>query len=224
MNRNRLKRWMGYGAVVLLCSASPLWAEEDNDTTESTVTTSTTETEVVAPAEPAAPTVITLTPDATPVKAAPPKAIPVAELVVVPHPLRSDYYIGHRFFEEKGGGWGWVKRPSESWSSAMWVALKEDPFHDNGGVVAPFRKLGKRSADQDYEYKLYGTFAPYSAYDPHLDEKMAVFVLEGYESLGEAKPLERKPGPPGRFSRSHRSHASSRASSPIITDRENDAF
>lgn len=130
-------------------------------------------------------------------------------------------YVGHRYYEEKGGGWGWIKLEGDSWGSAKWVALKEDPFR---GILIPSRKMGGRSADQDYEYKFTGYFFNKDAYDPHLDETMPIFVIESYQSLGPAKPLERKPGPPMRFTRSKKSRSSSREDRPIIQSPDSDSF
>ncbi len=180
-----------------------------------------------APA-PAATTEATPAPQATPTTPAP--AAPVARPVAVPVPAPRAVpvvvnqappakrfgdgvtYIGHRYFEEKGGGWGWIKKEGDSWGSAKWVAIQEDPLR---GILIPSRKMGGRSADQDYEYKLTGCFSDKIAYDPHLDETMPVFVLESYQSLGPAKPLDRKPGPPMRFTRSKKSRASSREDRPV---------
>lgn len=176
-----------------------------------------------APAEsaPAAPRpVATPTAPATPAPRpaattpAPRPAVPVVLNQAPPAKRFGDgvTYIGHRYFEEKGGGWGWIKKEGDSWGSAKWVALQEDPIR---GILMPSRKMGSRSADQDYEYKFTGVFSEKEAYDPHLDETMPVFILESYQSLGPAKPLDRKPGPPMRFTRSKRSRSSSREDRPV---------
>lgn len=132
------------------------------------------------------------------------------------HTNGTTVYMGHRFIDPQGGeGWGWVKKDNGdgSWSSATWVALQETP----GVAVAPHRKLMKADEDNDWEFKFWGHFATYKAYDPHLDEQLPVFVLEGYEVVGQGNPLNNKVGPPGRIQ--HRpSGASSRSSSPIQTD------
>jgi hypothetical protein len=75
----------------------------------------------------------------------------------------------------------------------------------------------KNDADADWEYKFWGHFATYKAYDPHLDEQLTVFVLDGYEVIGQGNPLTLKIGPQGRIQ--HRpSGASSRPGSPILSD------
>ncbi|MCE0522679.1 MAG: hypothetical protein LV480_07190 [Methylacidiphilales bacterium] len=123
-------------------------------------------------------------------------------------------WIGHRLVDEVGGqGWGWVKKSGASWGSAKWIALQETP----GLAVAPHRKLVKADADLNWEFKFWGKFATYKAYDPRLDEQLPVFVLQGYEVIGPAAPLDIKVGPPDRIQ--HRpSGASSRENRPILSD------
>jgi hypothetical protein len=123
-------------------------------------------------------------------------------------------WIAHRLIDDVGGqGWGWVKKNGAGWGSARWIALQETP----GLAVAPHRKLVKADGDLNWEYKFWGRFASYKAYDPRLDEQLPVFVLAGYEVIGPAAPLDIKVGPPDRIQ--HRpSGASSRDSRPILSD------
>ena len=123
-------------------------------------------------------------------------------------------WIGHRLIDPMGGqGWGWVKKSGDDWGSAKWIALQETP----GLVVAPHRKLVKADADLDWEFKFWGKFTSYKAYDPRLDEQLPVFILQGYEVIGPEAPLDIKVGPPDRIE--HRpSGASSRDSRPILSD------
>ncbi len=136
---------------------------------------------------------------------------PVAKAVKVPAPRRHfdlpqpanpadvQDYIGHRYYEDTidSGGWGWIKRPTDTWSHGRWVTLRETPSL----APAPYRALGGgRTADQNYEYKLRGYFAPYQAYDPHTDEMLDVFVLLSCEPIGPAEPLSIRTGPDTRKS------------------------
>lgn len=124
------------------------------------------------------------------------------------------YWIAHRLIDPMDGqGWGWVKKKGAGWDSAKWIALQETP----GLAVAPHRKLVKHDMDLNWEYKFWGRFASYKAYDPRLDEQLPVFVLQGYQVIGPAAPLDIKVGPPNRIE--HRpSGASSRDSRPILSD------
>jgi hypothetical protein len=127
---------------------------------------------------------------------------------------KAEEFVGHRFYEEKGSAWGWIKRPQEPWSKALWAVLKEKP----GVHETTWRRLGSASADHNHQYKLTGFFENKVAYDPQKDERMAVFVVQGYESLGAAEPPKRKPGSPDRFAKSKKSGASSRRDRPMPDD------
>ena len=111
--------------------------------------------------------------------------------------LFQPHFIGHRYFKAKSGAWGWVKRPEETWAQARWVAIKETPRQ----YTVPDRGMENPEADHDFEYRLLGRFAGYGVYDPHWDEVVDVFIIEGYESLGEVAPLEIKPGAAAQGSR-----------------------
>ena len=124
---------------------------------------------------------------------------------------KAEEFVGHRYYEEKGSAWGWVKRPQEPWSKALWTVLKEKP----GVHETTWRHLGGASADHNHEYKLTGFFENKVAYDPQKDERVAIFVVQGFESLGAAQPLNRKPGAPDRFAKSKKSGASSRPDRPM---------
>ncbi len=123
-------------------------------------------------------------------------------------------WIGHRLIDPDGGqGWGWVRKNGDNWGSAIWIALQESP----GLAVAPHRKLVKAEGDLNWEYRFWGKFASYKAYDPRLDEELPVFILQGYEVVGPKNPLSLKVGPPDRPQ--HRpSGASSREGRPILSD------
>ena len=126
----------------------------------------------------------------------------------------NDYWIAHRLIDPDGGqGWGWVRPAGHSWGDAKWIALQETL----GVAVAPHRHLQKPDMDANWEFKFWGKFAGYKAYDPRLDEQLPVFILQGYEVLGQAAPLTVKVGPPGRIEHAP-SGASSRDDRPILSD------
>jgi hypothetical protein len=124
------------------------------------------------------------------------------------------FWVAHRGIDDVGGmGWGWIRPSDGDWGDGKWIALQETP----GLAVAPHRRLVSASADNNWEFRFWGHMAPYKAYDPHLDELLPVFVLQGYQVLGLANPLTNKMGPPNRIQ--HRpSGASSRPGRPILSD------
>ncbi|WP_155996497.1 hypothetical protein [Verrucomicrobium sp. 3C] len=122
----------------------------------------------------------------------PPQQAP--EPLTPPPGIQVEEFVGHRSYDKDGSGWGWVKRSNEPWSAARWVVFEETP----GGVVAPWRLLlnKKRTSDNDFEYRLRGYVAPFTVYDPHTDEFLAVFVPERVELIGPAAAPPEHPGPP----------------------------
>jgi hypothetical protein len=125
-----------------------------------------------------------------------------------------DYFVAHRLPDPLGGqGWGWVRKSSDTWNTGTWIALQEAP----GLAVAPHRKLVKSDEDSNWEYRFWGKFASYKAYDPRMDEQLPVFVLQGYQVLGQAAPLSLKVGAPDRIQHKP-SGASSRDGRPILSD------
>jgi len=124
----------------------------------------------------------------------------------------TDFFIGHRGIDNEGGqGWGWLRKSTDDWGDGKWIALQETP----GVAVAPWRKLTTRNGDADWEFKMWGHYASYKAYDPHLDELLPVFVLQGYQVIGVTAPLRgMRVGAPNR-PQSRSSGASSRSSNPI---------
>jgi hypothetical protein len=125
-----------------------------------------------------------------------------------------DYYIAHRFIDSlEGQGWGWVRKSDDDWGDAKWIALQETL----GQAVAPKRKLLPTASDVDWEFKFWGEFASYKAYDPRTDELLPVFILHGYEVIGPQPPLRIKVGPPDR-KWNRPSGASSRQGRPILSD------
>ncbi|GAB4240720.1 MAG: hypothetical protein OHK005_03130 [Candidatus Methylacidiphilales bacterium] len=100
-----------------------------------------------------------------------------------------EFFIGHRAVHAKYTGWGWIRSPREPWARARWAMLMEQP----GNMVAPHRFLSQPGDDHAFEYRLYGRFAEVKGYEPYFDILVDVFILEGFEVLGKAKPIDRAP-------------------------------
>jgi hypothetical protein len=86
-----------------------------------------------------------------------------------------DYYIGRRYYKVDYKFWGWVRKPGQPWSSAQMVMLNEN------SKFAPDRDLGKIGSDNNYEYKLFGSFSGQTVYEPASNGFYPEFVLKGYE-------------------------------------------
>jgi hypothetical protein len=86
-----------------------------------------------------------------------------------------DYFIGRRYHKVDYKFWGYVRKPGQSWLTAKMVMMNE---HQK---LAPDRELGKIGSDNNYEYKLYGTFSGDTVYEPASNGFYPEFVLKGYE-------------------------------------------
>ncbi len=126
------------------------------------------------------------------------------------------FWDGQRVYVRDRMTWGYIKRPEQDWTSARLVLLNEDKF------LAPHRSLAGINADHNCRYKLQGSFWERKAYDPVINRLLDVFVLTGWESLGQGDTLPLKDpgtalvrgaGSPGRSSeRGTRSSNTSRSS------------
>ncbi len=86
-----------------------------------------------------------------------------------------DYYIGRRYYKVDYKFWGYIRKAGQPWTAAKMVMLNENQ------KLAPDRELGKIGSDNNYEYKLYGSFSGDTVYEPASNGFYPEFVLKGYE-------------------------------------------
>jgi len=86
-----------------------------------------------------------------------------------------DYFIGRRMYKKDYKMWGWIREPGKPWKTAKLVMLNEQK------VLAPDRQQGKLGTDNNYEYRLTGSFSGGQVYEPASDGFYPEFVLAGYE-------------------------------------------
>lgn len=93
-----------------------------------------------------------------------------------------DYFIGRRYYKPDYKFWGYVRRPGESWNTAVLVMLNENE------KLAPDREQVNFGFDNNYEYKLYGRFSGDKVYEPASNGVYPEFVLKGYELISTNPP------------------------------------
>ena len=100
-----------------------------------------------------------------------------------------DYFVGRRYFKKEFHFWGYVRRPGQPWISAQLVVLNEKK------KLAPDREQFRIGSDNNYEYKLTGSFSGQTVYEPASNGFYPEFVLKSYE-LRSASPanIYRTPG------------------------------
>lgn len=93
-----------------------------------------------------------------------------------------DYYIGRRYYKQDYKFWGFVRSPRQPWSTAKLVMLNEQE------TLAPDRAQGKFGTDNNYEYKLIGSFTGQTVYEPASNGFYPEFALKRYELLSLSPP------------------------------------
>ena len=93
-----------------------------------------------------------------------------------------DYYIGRRYYKPDYKFWGYVRKPSQPWSTAELVMLNEKQ------KLAPDRERLEFGSDNNYEYKLFGYFSGDKVYEPASNGIYPEFVLKGYELISSNPP------------------------------------
>src|SRR5436190_10791777 len=93
-----------------------------------------------------------------------------------------DYFIGRRYYKLDYKFWGYVRRPGQPWSTAELVMLNEKQ------KLAPDRERVDFGSDNNYEYKLYGSFSGDKVYEPASNGIYPEFVLKGYELISTNPP------------------------------------
>ena len=100
-----------------------------------------------------------------------------AMLANIKSEVPGSYFIGRRYYKVDYKFWGWMRKPGESWSTAKMVMLNENQ------KFAPDRELGKLGSDNNYEYKLFGSFSGEMVYEPASNGFYPELVLKGTELI-----------------------------------------
>jgi hypothetical protein len=89
-----------------------------------------------------------------------------------------DYFIGRRYFKAAVYKfWGYVRRPGQRWNTAQLVVMNEKQ------KLTPDREQLNFGSDNNYEYKLYGSFTGQKVYEPASDGFYPEFILQKYDLI-----------------------------------------
>jgi hypothetical protein len=89
-----------------------------------------------------------------------------------------DYFIGRRYFKTPVYKfWGYVRRPGQPWNTAQLVVMNEKQ------KLTPDREQLSFGSDNNYEYKLSGSFSGQKVYEPASDGFYPEFILQKYELI-----------------------------------------
>jgi hypothetical protein len=84
--------------------------------------------------------------------------------------------------------WGQVKKPNEPWSKARLVVMNERYKHVPDRLPEGGEGERGHGFDNNYEYRLKGTFSGNEIYDPNSDKVLPEFVLRDYELISKTPP------------------------------------
>jgi hypothetical protein len=113
----------------------------------------------------------------------------VAMLNSIQNEEPGNYFIGRRYYKRDYKFWGYVRSPGQPWSSAKLVMMNEQ------SKLAPDRETAQLGSDNNYEYKLYGSFSGQTVYEPSSNGFYPEFVLKSYELRSVSPPnIYRTPG------------------------------
>ncbi len=93
-----------------------------------------------------------------------------------------DYYVGRRYFKPDFKFWGYIRKPGQPWSTSQLVMLNEK------GKLAPDRAALKFGSDNNYEYKLTGSFSGDKVYEPASNRMYPEFVVKSFEVISTNPP------------------------------------
>lgn len=87
---------------------------------------------------------------------------------------RGDYYVARRYYVPSTRFWGYIRKPRQSWEKARLVVMDESSFttpdrlqEGNTGTSHGY--------DNNFEYRVYGSYLRDTAYDPNSNLVLPVF-------------------------------------------------
>ena len=106
-----------------------------------------------------------------------------------------NYYIGRRYHVPYTRFWGYLRKPRQSWDDARLVVMDESSFKTPDRLKEGHAGMS-HGYDNNFEYRVYGSYLRDVAYDPNSDLVLPVFQPTGMEVLNRDpgflfKPNER---------------------------------
>lgn len=98
-----------------------------------------------------------------------------------------NYWIGRRYHVDRLRFWGYIRRPRQSWDEAQLVMMDESRISTPDRL--PERGQGRKHGfDNNYEYRIEGSFSSKTGYDPITNLALPVFRPSSF------RVLNRNPG------------------------------
>ncbi len=97
---------------------------------------------------------------------------------------KGNFYYGRRYYVKKTRFWGYLRKPGQSAKKARLVIFNESRKRnpDRLPESGPGLNYGY---DQNYEYKIYGSYTGKSLYEPNSNQFLPEFKLTNYEVVNK---------------------------------------
>lgn len=92
-----------------------------------------------------------------------------------------DFHYGRRYYVQKTRFWGYLRNPRQSADKAKLVIIREDRKLNPDRLPENGPDGQRYGFDQNYEYRMSGSYTGETSYDPNSNQILPVFLLTGYE-------------------------------------------
>lgn len=108
---------------------------------------------------------------------------PTAEVrsVEIANEASGDFYYARRYFVHKTRFWGYLRKPHQDPRSGKLVIMNETRKHVPDRLPEDGPPGQRWGYDQNYEYRVRGSYSGRTLYDPNSNQFLPEFVLTDYE-------------------------------------------
>ena len=93
---------------------------------------------------------------------------------------KGNFYYGRRYFVNKTRFWGYLRKPGQSAKTAKLVIFNESKKH-NPDRLPEGNSANAYGFDNNYEYRIYGSYTGRTLYEPNSNQFLPEFQLSNYE-------------------------------------------
>jgi hypothetical protein len=94
-----------------------------------------------------------------------------------------DFHYGRRYYVQKTRFWGYLRNPRQSADKAKLVIIREDRKLNPDRLPENGPDGQRYGFDQNYEYRMSGSYTGETSYDPNSNQILPEFVLRDYELI-----------------------------------------
>lgn len=94
-----------------------------------------------------------------------------------------NFYIGRRYHVNRTWFWGYLRKPSQSWSRGKLVVFNQSQKRAADNLPQDGPPGAHYSYDNNYEYRIWGHYTGKEVYEPNSNQFLPEFKLTNYELL-----------------------------------------